>query len=613
MSSRTGRLLGPVHTVRRILPILWESAHGWSVVTAVLTVLEISFGLLSLYLIKGLVDSITTLLGDNGQATNIEPVMWQVIAFGAATLAYLISRGMANLAREAQGMAVADHVERMIHSRAVAADLAFYESPRYFDTLHRARQSGSQRPAQVTGNILLLAKNLIMLAAVVVLLASINWLLLPILLFAIVPALIVRVYFTRALYDWRRRRTPLERRAAYLDWLMTSDLHAKELRINQLGEYLKDLHSRIRGKVRLENLRISKRRTVVEVIVGATATIIFFAALAYLAWQTAEGHNTVGDLVLFLLIFQRAQSMGQEIVTQISKLYEDHLYIGLLFEFLDVEPGVISSESSLPLPGTLTPHVEVRGVSFSYPGSQETVLEDINLEIRPGQLAALVGANGSGKTSLIKLITRLYDPSAGRITIDGVDAREFDLDEYRRFFSVIFQDFSRYADTVRQNIRFGDIRADAESPSIVEAAQRAGADEFIAKLPKGYDTLLSRMFDEGVEISVGQWQKIALARAFMPGSRMIILDEPTSALDPNAEFELFENFKRRIDGRSALVISHRLSTVRLADFIYVMEGGRIVEQGTHFDLMQRDGRYRKAFERQGKYFQAEVSGTGGAL
>lgn len=609
MTVLLDKMAGPVVTLKRVLPILWASARFWSVIAMGLLLLEIVFGLLSLYLIKSLVDAITGLLGSAEGGIDLQAVLWRVAAFGLATLAFLVARSLSGLAREAQGMAVADYVDRMIHSRAVAADLAFYESPQYFDTLQRAKQSGSQRPAQVTSNILLLSKNLIMLVAVTVLLVSINWMLLPILLVAIVPALLVRVYFTRTLYEWRRRRTPMERRAAYLDWLMTSDFHAKELRLNQLGDYLRDLYSGLRGRIRGENFQISKRRTLVELVVASVATLVFFAALAYLAVQTAEGRNTVGDLVLFLLVFQRAQSMGQEIVHQISRFYEDHLYIGLLFEFLEVSPAVGSPAEPLATPARLERGVVLEKVSFTYPGCQSPVLKDIEMALPAGKVIALVGSNGSGKTSLIKLLTRLYDPTDGRILVDGQDIRHFDLEAYRRLFSVIFQDFSRYADTVRENIRFGDIHLQSDSPEIVDAAQRAGAEGFITELPSGYDTRLGRMFENGQEISVGQWQKVALARAFLNRSRVIILDEPTSAIDPNAEFELFENFRERIGDRTALIISHRLSTIRLADYTYVLEHGRIVEAGGHEELMAKRGHYYQAFNRQGKYYREEGTGV----
>lgn len=605
-SALLRRFSEPVTTLRRILPLLWASAPRWTVVASVLMVLEIASGLAVLYLIKKLVDAVTGLLVVDGIAGEVQTVMLYVALTGLATVFFVGTRALAGLAREAQGLLVADYVDRLIHERAIRADLAFYESPRYFDTLQRARQAGPQRPAQVVGNLLLLFKNLVMLAAVIALIATINWLVLPVLALAIIPALLVRMYFTRSLYEWQRERTQLERRAGYLDWLMTSDIHAKELRLNQLGDYLRELYSDIRGLIRRERLRISRRRTLFELAVGVGAAVAFFGALAYLALETAGGRNSVGDLVLFLLIFQRAQGVGQEIVSQISRLYEDHLYLGLLFQFLDVQPVIVPPARALPLPDRMREGLRMEGVSFRYPGTDEIVLKDIDLEIAPGRVVALVGANGSGKTSLIKVLCRLYDPTEGRVTVDGVDAREFDPEEYRHLYSVIFQDYSRYADTVRQNIRFGDVLLPEDTPLVERAGRDSGADEFIRSLRAGYDTRLTRLFDDGQELSLGQWQKIALARAFLRRSQVVILDEPTSALDPNAEYELFENFRERIGNRAALVISHRLSTIRMADYIYVLEGGEIRESGTHDELIRRKGIYHRLFSRQGKYYQRSI-------
>lgn len=602
MKRPLGRVLEPVLTLRRVLPILWQAARGWSLLAGVLMLAEIAFGLGVLYLLKSLVDVLTESLGTAGGRPELERATFFVVLTAAATLGLITSRALSSLAREMQGMKVADHLDRRIHSRAVSADLAFYESPQYFDTLERARQSGKQRPAHVVGNLLSMCKNLAMMAGVVVLLATINWMLLPLLLIAIVPALMVRMYFTRVKYEWHKRRTPMERRATYLDWLMTTHHHAKELRLNRLGNFLRERYSLLRRRIRGEQFRINRRRVLTELAVGLLASTAFFAALGWLTWETAGGRNSIGDLVLFLLIFQRSQSMGQELVGQISRFYEDHLYIGQLFEFLDVRPVIVSPSRPRPQPERLAQGLHLDRVSFTYPGSNVPVLHDIEMQLHPGQVVALVGANGSGKTSLIKLLCRLYDPSSGRILLDGHDIREFDLDAYRREFSIIFQDFSRYAESAGENIRFGDVSLPEASDEIRLAGQRAGADEFIEQLPDGYDTLLTRMFDGGQEISTGQWQKLALARAFVHGSRFIILDEPTSALDPNAEFELFENFRERIGERSALVISHRLSTIRLADYIYVLDRGRIVEHGQHEGLMRARGQYHESFCKQGKYY-----------
>ena len=597
------KLMAPLSTLRRIFPILWASSPKWTVLSTALMAVEIIFGLAVLFLLKQLVDVVTTMLGSDAPANGLHSVLWTVAATGLCSLGFLVAKGFSGLAREALGLMVADAIDQQIHYRAVRADLAFYESPRYFDTLQRARQAGSQRPVQVVSNLMMLTKNTLMLAAIVALLATINWMLLPLLLIAIVPALLVRVHFTRYLYEWQRRRTQMERRAGYLDWLLTSDINAKELRLNQLGDFLRERYAELRETIRHERLAITKRRTRVEILVAAVATIAFFSALAFLAWETSEGRNSVGDLVLFLLVFQRAQSMGQELVGQLSKLYEDHLYIGLLFEFLDVRPVIAEPNSPRQLPDRMAEGVRFEHVSFCYPGTDTEVLKNLNLTIRPGQIVALVGANGSGKTSLIKLLCRLYDPSSGRITLDGVDVREYSLDDYRRKFSVIFQDYGKYADSVRSNIRYGDIRQ-PEDTSLVEAAgEKAGADAFVQKLHKGYDTPLTRMFDDGAELSIGQWQKVALARAFMHQSEIMILDEPTSALDPGAEFDLFANFRERIDHRAALVISHRLSTVRMADYIYVLDDGVIREEGSHDTLMRQGGMYCELFSQQAYHYR----------
>ncbi|SDK79695.1 ATP-binding cassette, subfamily B [Franzmannia pantelleriensis] len=599
----TYRFLAPLHTFKRMLPLLWESSRRWTLLSSLLMLMEVGFGLTVLYLLKQLVDLVTVQLGPEAGSADFPSILWCVALTGACTLAYLTSRSMSGLAREAQGLQVADHIDGEIHARAISADLAFYESPRYFDTLQRARESGNQRPAQVIGNLLMLVKNLLMLLAVVGLIVTIDWRLLPILVLAIVPGLLVRLYFTRHLYDWQRRRTQLERRAGYLDWLMTSDLHAKELRLNRLGEHLREQYAGLRRVIRRERMRITLRRTRTELAVACLANIAFFAALAFLAWLTAAGRNSVGDLVLFLLIFQRAQSMGQELVQQLGKLYEDHLYVGLLLDFLDIRPGITDPEHPAEAPPQLSEGIRFEGVSFRYPGTDTTVLNNIDLSIRPGQVVALVGANGSGKTSLIKLLCRLYDPTRGHITLDGRDIRGYALEAYRGLFSVTFQDYAHYAATVSDNIRYGDMSVSTGSVNIESAATHAGAAPFINELSKGYATPLTRMFDDGQELSIGQWQKIALSRALLRRSEFIILDEPTSALDPGAEFELFENFRERIDHRAALIISHRLSTVRMADYIYVLEKGEICEAGTHEELIARGGIYSKLFSQQAHHYR----------
>ena len=605
------KIAPPLKAARRILALLWASSRKWAVLGAVAIVAEIVFGLLTLYLIKGLVDAVTaTSAAASPGQVDIGPVVQAVILTAACSLASLLARALSGFVREAQGLHLSDHVNGMIQSHSIRLDLSFFESSRYFDTLQRARTSGGQRPAQVASNILMLAKNSLLLAGAVALLGSVNGLVLLILAVVLAPALLVRLHFTRKMYDWRRRRTQIEREAAYLDWLITSDVHAKELRIGVLGGFFQRQYMRLREMVRTEQLGIGRRRVGSESLVAMLATVAFFGALGYLAFQTAQGRHSMGDLALFLVVFQRVQSIGQELVQQTSQLYEDTLYLGQLFEYFDIRPVLQEPAVPADLPAPAATHLRLEQVDFTYPGTQKQVLHGIDLEIPAGRIVALVGANGSGKTSLIKLMCRLYEPSAGRITLDGRDIRDFELAEYRRVFSVIFQDFARYASTVNENIRFGDIRLPADSPRIREAAINAEADTFIQLMAQGYDTRLTRMFDGGAELSHGQWQRLALARAFAAGSRVLVLDEPTSALDPAVEFDLFRDFKARIGDRSALVISHRLSTIRQADFIYVLDEGVIREKGTHDELMAKGGTYAQLFQKQA-YFYRSGDGRGG--
>lgn len=610
LSKLINSVRGPARSIRRILPYLWAASPKWTVLSTVFVILEVIFGIGILYLLKLLVEVLTTKLGEDADGVENLGEVWLYVGMtGLASVLFLAARQFGNLAREAQGLHVADYMNRLIHTRAVAADLAFFESSEYFNTLHRAKQKGTNRPAQVVTHLLMLIKSAIMLAAVVALIFTISPWLVPILLLVVVPSLGARLFFTRRLYEWEKLRTELERRAGYLDWLMTFYTHAKELRLNRLGDYLRDRFSELRAVIRRERLAITRQRTIGEIATGLIGTFGFFGCLAFLARETAFGRNSLGDLVLFLLVFQRAQTAGQDLIQQISSIYEDHLYLGLVFQFLEVRPRVQSPETPVALPEKWNAGLRFENVSFKYPGTNLKVLHDINLEVRPKQVVAIVGLNGSGKTTLIKIMCRLYDPSEGRISLDGVDIRNFDLQRYRQHFGVIFQDYTRYFDTVRENIRFGDIGISPDSPLIQEAARSAAADRLIDSLPLKYDTLLGRMFEAGHELSVGQWQKLALARAFMNRSSLMILDEPTSALDPNAEHELFENFKERISGRSAILISHRLSTIRLADYIYVLDKGRIVEQGTHQDLMSLKGRYHKSFVLQGKHYQDSAFGS----
>lgn len=586
----------------KVFRLLRYSSMRLTAIVFVLTSIEVIVGIGVLYVIKLLIDAISTQFATDSDV-DTGPVFFYLLLTGAGLMGAVAIQTLANLARTAQGMLVADYVDREIHSRAISVDLGFYESPAYFDSLQRAREAGTQRPAQVVSTALMIFKSVLFLIGIFVMLASIEWRVLPAILVAMLAVLFIRLKFTRTLFQWQKNRIQLERRAGYLDWLITSDTHAKELRLGDLGDHLKERYSSLRKRIRAEHYAIEKRKAIAELVVSGLGALIFAGAVAFLVMQVLAGELSAGDLVLFVLLFRRAESSGQEFTRHVSRLYDDQLFLGQLFGFLSVQPEIRALAAPEPLPDPITRGLTFENVTFQYPSNSTPALERVNLTVKPGQVVALVGENGSGKTSLIKLMTRLYDPGQGRITLDGQDIRAFDPVSYRRLFSVIFQDYARYASTVAENIRFGDFRQADDSHRIMEAARRADADSFISTLDQGYDTPLTRMFDDGRELSLGQWQRIALARAFFPASDFIIMDEPTSAMDPRTEFELFENFRAKIGHRAALLISHRLSTVRMADYTYVLDKGRIIEHGTHDDLIAAQGHYADLFERQGRNYR----------
>lgn len=581
---------------REAFGILAEAGRGLAIFVSILTVAEAALALSILWCIKALVETLST----EGFAGPVSLQLFQIVA--ATILASLVSV-WSNYLRIRQGILVSEVVDRRIHKKAISIEYGFYESPAYFDSLQRARQAGSHRPAQMISSALLLLKSLVFLVGTAGLIATIDWRILPALFVSIFAVLIVRLKFTKSLFNWQRSRAQNERRAAYMDMLLTSDYHAKELRLADMGPSLLSRYKDIRTEVNVGQLKIERRKALAELLVALLGAAVFAGATALLVFNSSDLPETVGNLVLFILLFRRAEISGREGVQSISKLYDDRLFLSQLFDFLHLEAQGARPVQARDLPHHVQKGLRMESVSFTYPGSQTAALTDITLELHNGKTVALVGENGSGKTTLIKLLTRLYDPSNGRITFDGIDTRDFDPVDFRRKFSVVFQLYSSYADTLRRNVAAGDMDHAADNDRIIDALNRAGAMHTLERMPDGLDTVLSRVFEGGQELSVGEWQRIAIARALFRKSDFLILDEPSSALDARAEFELFENLSERSGGRGILLISHRLSTVRMADYIYVLQGGRFIEQGTHETLTSANGKYRELFEIQARKYR----------
>ncbi|HHE73809.1 MAG TPA: ABC transporter ATP-binding protein, partial [Desulfobacteraceae bacterium] len=479
----------------------------------------------------------------------------------------------------------------------------YYENPQYFDTLHRAQQEGPFRPTHIVNGLAQFGQNGISLIAMAGLLLSFHWSVTVVLFIAVIPGILVRIKYSGKMYRWQREKTQAERKASYFNWILTGDAHAKEIRLFGLGDLFIQQFSSLRKQLRRERIELTRKRSVADFMAQIGATVAVFGAFGFIAYRTVMGGITLGDMVMYFQAFQRGLGFLKEMLGALAGLYEDNLFLSNLFEFLDLSPRVKDPIQPDAVPKPMQKGLNVESVDFQYPAATRKALEGVSLSIDPGQVVALVGENGSGKTTLVKLLCRLYDPIAGRITMDDIDLRRFEKAALHREISVIFQDYAKYHLTARENIWLGNVETPSDPAGIARAAKRAGAHDLISGLPKGYETVLGRWFEEGSELSIGEWQKIALARAFMRPAQLIVLDEPTSSMDAKTEYEIFTRFKELLQGRAAVIISHRFSTVRMADRIIVLDQGRITESGSHEELMAANGTYAVMYERQAGYYR----------
>ena len=599
-----------LENLKRAIGLVWQSTPLWTAVSVILLLVQGLLPLVSLYLMKLLVDAVTEGIGAGSSA--FAEVLLLVILAGITALIADLLRSLSGYASEAQSQIVTDFVNDILHAKSLELDLEYYENAHFYNALHRAQQEAIYRPQRILNSLVQLAQNGISLMAIAALLISLHWSIAAVLLAAALPGLFVRLQHTGKLYRQQRGWTLRERIAYYFHLMLTNDTYAKEVRLFDLGFAFRQRYRNLRASVRQEKLALARWRSLTELTTQASGTIAVFAACGFIAYQTIEGQISLGSLVMYYQGFQRGQVFLRQLLSSLALLYENSLFLSNLYEFLDLKPGVTDSRHPQPVPNPVKIGLTFEGVSFRYPHSSRPLLEEINLKIGAGETVALVGENGAGKTTLIKLLCRLYDPTSGRIAIDGIDLRELKARDWRREISVVFQDYVRYNLTVRENIGFGNIPRGSDrsqTSDLVEdeeirlAAQKAGAERAIARLPKGYDTVLGTQFDEGEELSVGEWQKVAIARAFLRSAQILVLDEPTSALDAKAEYEVFEQFRQLIRGKTAILISHRLSTVKMVDRIFVLEKGKIVESGTHAELIKLGGTYARLFAIQAKYYQ----------
>jgi ATP-binding cassette subfamily B protein len=595
--------------IGRALRLVWQTTPAWALVNALLALLQSVMPLVSLYLIKRILDAVSESLQAAQPMTGFTAISGWVLLAAAAALLTAVLRSFSDYASQRQSLQMTDAVADIIHAKSIAVDLGYYEDPAYYDTLHRAQQEAPYRPQSIVRGLIQLGQNGLSLLGIVGLLFTFNGWLALILFIATIPGAVLRLVNSRRLYGFEQEQTEKERRAWYYHYVLTDSSHAKEIRLFDLGEFFKGSYHTLMEAIRTGRLKLALSRLGSDVFTQSLTTIALFGSLVWIILQVLNARITFGDLMVYYLGFQSGINFTQGVLHALAGLYEDNLFLNNLYQFLDLKPKISVPPKPRENIGEKPCRVDFENVSFTYNNRVGETLKEINLSLKPGSVIAIVGENGSGKSTLIKLLCRLYDPDRGVIRVNGVDIKEIDPRTWQREIAVVFQDYVRYAMTARDNIWLGDTKLDVDIKKIVEAGQSSGADGFIQNLPQGYDTMLGNWFENGRELSTGEWQKMSLARIFWRKASILILDEPTSSFDPLAELELFRHFQQELNGRSAILISHRYSTVQMADYIYVMDKGCMIEEGTHEDLLQQNGQYARLYHAQVQSFQAAVKNT----
>ena len=596
------KVFGSLSSLPRVLRLVWSANPLLTVGLAVLNIFRGITPAISVTISQLVIDGVL-----HGIRTHSINPIW--LPVGLQLLVGVVDRLLMTLSNIDQQLLqehVSNEIQLQILEKSNTLDLSFFENPEFYDRLRHAADEATYKPVSMISDTFGLGRTLITLFSMLFLLFQLSWWLAIVALIIPVPSFIASSKYGWIGFQRMRRQSPERRQMQYFTRLMTTDDYNKEIKLFNLGDFFIERTRTLMAKFYGENKKVLIPRYMVGFLWSAVTVAANSAIYLYIALQAVFGHITLGQLTKFTQATVQAGTNFQSVLDGFSSTYENNLFVSTLFEFLEYTPEILPPENPVPISPSVDVKglsVEFRNVSFTYPGKSEAALKNVSFIIKAGEAIALVGRNGAGKTTLVKLLTRLYDPDEGEILIGERNIKEYGLEELREQVGVIFQDYVRYNMKANENIGMGRVAEIENQALITGAAQKSGAASVIEKLEEGYESMLGRWFDKGVQLSGGEWQKVALARAFIRDARILVLDEPTSALDPQAEYDVFNRFRQLTEGKTAIFISHRFSTVRLADRIFVIEQGILHESGSHRELMDLNGRYAELFNLQAEAYR----------
>lgn len=575
-------------TISRSVELLLDCSGKETVISVIILILRSLLPLAVLFLIKHYVDGIT-----GGEA---DGVLWLVGVLVVTLLADDILSAWGGYTSRKQAYLLEKHIATLVHRRSASLGLRYFEDPVFHDLLSRAVRDISWRPAGVVSDSVLLIRGVVSFLAMAVVLSKFSIVALGVMMLAFLPVLWIRIKNSARLYKVRKKVTPLSREASYFSWLLTGERPAREVKLFDLGSFFEAHYRKNFSMSGEEELAAGRKNSSLDTVASVIKMLIFGGILVYATLMFIDTQITAGEMAMYLVAFRQAMVYLRDAVSGVSGLAENRLFLKDLFVFLDLEEGKKTEYKAAVL--SEPDSIEVKDLTFTYPGTSGPALKNVSLRISRGEKVAIVGPNGSGKTTLVKILCGLYEPGSGSVLLGGKDASLMDREGYRKLFSVVFQDFMLYYLTASENIKLGDTSVTGNEERLKEAAAKAGIATFLERLPEGYDTMLGHHTEGGRELSWGEWQKIAISRALYRDAPVLILDEPSSSLDADSEYEIFSRLEEISGGRTSILISHRLANVRDADRIIVLDGGMVVEAGTHDELMAAGGRYYSMFSRQ---------------